>query len=234
MFRSRFLQILASCVLVFTAASVQAQSPVVPAVDANGSALTTQGKPVKEKIILCLGDSLTEGYGVPEDKNWPTLLQEQLRRSVGPTVKVVNSGISGATSASGPSRLRWHLKGANKPDIMILALGANDGLRGQDVKAMKENLTKTITMAKEAGIPRIVIAGMKIPPNYGAEYAANFEKTFVDLAAEHKLTMIPFLLDGVAAVKDLNLADGIHPNAKGYEIVVQNVLKIIEPLLKDS
>jgi len=167
---------------------------------------------------------------VPIEKSWPSLLQEHLKSQ---NVKVLNSGISGATSASGPSRLKWHLKNPEKPEIMILALGANDGLRGQAVAAMKDNLSKTITMAKEAGV-RPVLAGMRIPPNYGQAYADSFEKVFVDLAKEHSITLIPFLLDGVAAQKDLNLPDGIHPNPKGYEIVIKNVLKVIEPMLKDK
>ncbi len=184
----------------------------------------------KEQVILCLGDSLTEGYGVPIEKSWPSLLQEHFSKQ---NVKVLNSGISGATSASGPGRLKWHLKSPEKPDIMILALGANDGLRGQPVASMKDNLHKTIVMAKEAGI-RPVLAGMRIPPNYGQDYADAFEKVFVDLAKEHSIALIPFLLDGVAAQKDLNLPDGIHPNPKGYEIVIKNVLKVIEPMLKDK
>ncbi len=191
-------------------------------------AQTPAAEKPKDHIILCLGDSLTEGYGVPIEKSWPSLLQEHLKKQ---NVKVLNSGISGATSASGPSRLKWHLKSPEKPDIMILALGANDGLRGQPVAAMKENLSKTIIMAKDAGI-RPVLAGMRIPPNYGQVYADSFEKVFIDLAKEHSITLIPFLLDGVAAQKDLNLPDGIHPNPKGYEIVIKNVLKVVEPMLK--
>lgn len=195
------------------------------------------GAPVKstapaETVILCLGDSLTEGYGVPQENSWPTLLQNQLEKS-GKHVRVINSGISGATSASGPSRLKWYLKGDKKPDIMILALGANDGLRGQEVSGMKNNLKKTIEMAKTAGI-RTVLAGMKIPPNYGQDYANAFEKAFPDLAKQLNIELIPFLLDGVAARKELNLADGIHPNPAGYEIVIKNVLKTIEPMLKDK
>ncbi len=184
----------------------------------------------KEHIILCLGDSLTEGYGVPIEKSWPSLMQEHFAKQ---NVKVLNSGISGATSASGPGRLKWHLKSPEKPEIMILALGANDGLRGQPVASMKENLSKTIVMAKEAGI-RPVLAGMRIPPNYGQEYADAFEKVFVDLAKEHSIGLIPFLLDGVAARKELNLPDGIHPNPDGYKIVIKNVLQIVEPMLKDE
>jgi acyl-CoA thioesterase-1 len=184
----------------------------------------------KEHIILCLGDSLTEGYGVPIEKSWPSLMQEYFAKQ---NVKVLNSGISGATSASGPGRLKWHLKSPEKPEIMILALGANDGLRGQPVASMKENLSKTIVMAKEAGI-RPVLAGMRIPPNYGQEYADAFEKVFVDLAKEHSIGLIPFLLEGVAARKELNLPDGIHPNPDGYKIVIKNVLQIVEPMLKDK
>lgn len=206
---------------IFTATIVAAQTPAPASASAQ--------KP-KERIILCVGDSLTEGYGVPSEKSWPSLMQERLAKE---NVKVLNSGISGATSASGPGRLKWHLKSPDKPEIMILALGANDGLRGQPVASMKDNLSKTIVMAKEAGI-RPVLAGMRIPPNYGQEYANAFEKVFVDLAKEHSIALIPFLLDGVAARKDLNLPDGIHPNPEGYEIVIKNVLQIIEPMLKDK
>lgn len=188
--------------------------------------------PTDPIVILCLGDSLTEGYGVPEESSWPTLLQTHFDKS-GKSVKVINSGISGATSASGPSRLKWYLKGEQKPKIMILALGANDGLRGQAVAGMKVNLANTIKIAKEAGITT-VLAGMKIPPNYGLDYANAFEKAFIDLANEHKIELIPFLLDGVAAHKELNLGDGIHPNPKGYEIVIKNILKTVEPMLKDK
>ena len=205
----------------FATTTLSAQTPA-PA------AATTQK--AKEHIILCLGDSLTEGYGVPIEKSWPSLMQEHFAKQ---NVKVLNSGISGATSASGPGRLKWHLKSPEKPEIMILALGANDGLRGQPVASMKENLSKTIVMAKEAGI-RPVLAGMRIPPNYGQEYADAFEKVFVDLAKEHSIGLIPFLLDGVAARKELNLPDGIHPNPDGYKIVIKNVLQIVEPMLKDE
>ena len=180
------------------------------AATAIAQAPTAAQKP-KEHIILCLGDSLTEGYGVPIEKSWPSLMQERLAKQ---NVKVLNSGISGATSASGPGRLKWHLKSPEKPEIMILALGANDGLRGQPVASMKENLSKTIVMAKDAGI-RPVLAGMRIPPNYGQAYADAFEKVFVDLAKEHSITLIPFLLDGVAARKDLNLPDGSIQTHKG-------------------
>lgn len=220
----------AAMIILAQTAFASGAAPSMPSVSIQAG---VQGKLVSEQIILCLGDSLTEGYGVPEESNWPALMQEHLKKSVGPAVKVVNSGISGATSASGPSRLKWHLKGKDKPDIMVLALGANDGLRGQDVGAMKKNLANTIKMAQDAGI-KTVLAGMKIPPNYGKDYAANFEKTFEELAREFNIPLIPFLLDGVAANKDLNLPDGIHPNPKGYEIVVQNVLKVVEPLLKKS
>jgi acyl-CoA thioesterase-1 len=205
----------------FATTTLSAQTPA-PA------AATTQK--AKEHIILCLGDSLTEGYGVPIEKSWPSLMQEHFAKQ---NVKVLNSGISGATSASGPGRLKWHLKSPEKPEIMILALGANDGLRGQPVASMKENLSKTIVMAKESGI-RPVLAGMRIPPNYGQEYADAFEKVFVDLAKEHSIGLIPFLLDGVAARKELNLPDGIHPNPDGYKIVIKNVLQIVEPMLKDE
>ena len=183
--------------------------------------------------ILCLGDSLTEGYGVPKHESYPSLLQSLLQNEGYKSVEVANGGISGSTTASSLRRLQWHLKGKKKPDIVILALGANDGLRGQDVKNSQENLEKTIELAQKNKI-RILLAGMKMPPNYGNKYTKEFEAIFPKLAKKYNLPMIPFLLAGVATEKDLNLPDGIHPNGEGYKIVANTVLKYLKPLMENK
>jgi acyl-CoA thioesterase I len=177
--------------------------------------------------IVCIGDSLTEGYDLPADQAFPAELQ-RLLAAKGREVVVVNAGTNGATSASGPSKLRWQLK--NKPDVVVLALGANDGLRGQSVEALRDNLDATITQAKQAGV-KVLLAGMKIPTNYGADYARSFEAVYPTLAKKHGIPLVPFLLEGVAAKRELNLPDGIHPNADGQRIVARNVLALLESLL---
>jgi acyl-CoA thioesterase-1 len=177
--------------------------------------------------ILCLGDSLTEGYGVAKSDAWPAVT-EAILRAKKMDVTMVNAGVSGSTSASAQSRLRWHLKSKVKFDWMILALGANDGLRGQPVKGIKQNLQSAVEAARTAGIKKIILAGIRVPPNYGKNYSADFFALYPELAKNMKLPLIPFLLEGVAANPELNLPDGIHPNAKGHKIVAQNVAKFIE------
>lgn len=180
--------------------------------------------------ILCLGDSLTEGYGVSKASAYPAKLKTKLsEKEIG--VEVINAGVSGSTTASGLSRLRWALKAKAKPDILIIALGANDGLRGQPVKNSKENLRKIIQYAKSQGL-KVLLAGMKLPKNYGKAYTSEFQDMFSDLATTEKLTFMPFLLEGVAAVSSLNLPDGIHPNVKGHEMIASNLLIYLLPLLK--
>jgi acyl-CoA thioesterase-1 len=177
--------------------------------------------------VVCLGDSLTEGYGVAPEESYPSLLQDYFDAQ-GLDVRVVNAGVSGSTSASAVSRLRWQLRA--KPDIVVVALGANDGLRGVEPVATRRNLQSAIQVAKEAGVT-VVLAGMKLPPNYGPGYLLEFERIFPELAKENGVSLIPFLLEGVAADPALNLADGIHPNPEGYRIVVKNVLATLKPLL---
>jgi acyl-CoA thioesterase-1 len=179
-------------------------------------------------VILCLGDSLTEGLGVSPEQAFPSLVEARLRKAGHPNARVINAGISGSTSASAASRLRWQLRA--RPDVLVLALGANDGLRGLDLAATRHNLEEAIALAKQAGV-RVVLAGMKLPTNYGAAYTGEFEALFRELAAEQGTALIPFLLEGVAARPELNLADGIHPNARGYERVADNVVAVLLPLL---
>ena len=181
-----------------------------------------------ETQILCLGDSLTEGFGVELEAAYPARLERRLKELGHSDVRVINAGISGATSASAVSRLKWQLRA--RPEILILALGANDGLRGVAVDEMRKNLDEAIELALNSGV-RVLLAGMKMPPNYGHDYTRDFESAFNELAAERNVVLIPFLLEGVAARPDLNQADGIHPTARGYEIVTETILKYLRPLL---
>jgi acyl-CoA thioesterase-1 len=183
-----------------------------------------------ERVVVCLGDSLTEGFGLAPEQAYPHLLEQRLRAE-GHAVRVVNAGISGSTSASAVARLRWQLRA--EPDVVVIALGGNDGLRGVDVDATEANLSEAIAVAKTSGA-RVLLAGMKLPPNYGPEYTEAFEALFPSLAARHGVSLIPFLLEGVAADPELNLPDGIHPNARGAEIVARNVYDALLPLLETS
>lgn len=181
-----------------------------------------------DKVILCLGDSLTEGYGIDPESAYPALMQSELKKQ-GYSYKVVNAGISGSTSASAANRLAWFLK--SKPEILILCLGANDGLRGLSVPEMSANLSRAIEVGQKSGA-RVILAGMKIPPNYGPEYTRDFEAVFPALAKRYQLVFIPFLLEGVGGENALNLADRIHPNEKGHVVIAKTVLKTLTPLLK--
>lgn len=179
--------------------------------------------------IVCLGDSLTAGYGVNENQAWPALLQKQLDEIKSPAL-VINAGTSGNTSAGGLRKLPWLFK--KRVDILILALGANDGLRGLNTEDTRDNLEKTILLARKKNPNiKILIAGMKVPPNMGSDYSQRFEKLFSELSQKHKCSLIPFLLEGVGGVKEFNLADGIHPNPKGHKTISKTVLMSVKDLL---
>lgn len=179
------------------------------------------------QTILFLGDSLTEGYQLPKEEAYPALVEKELKKAR-KDIKVINGGVSGATSASGLKRMDWYLQA--KPEIMILALGANDGLRGLKVEETEKNLSNVILKAKERGI-KVILAGMKMPPNMGESYREKFEKIFPALAKKHSISLVPFILEGVGGRPEYNLPDGIHPNPKGHEVMAQNILKVLEPLL---
>jgi len=182
-----------------------------------------------QTLIIALGDSLTEGFGVSKEEAYPFLVEKELLRK-GHAVKVVNAGISGSTSASAPSRIKWHIR--SQPDILIIALGGNDGLRGLSVAHMKNNLSKAIELAQAEEI-QVLLSGMQIPLNYGKEYTETFRKVFYELAELYKLSIIPFLLKDVGGVPSLNQPDGIHPNPEGHKIIAVTVLKSLEPLLPE-
>lgn len=179
-------------------------------------------------IILAFGDSLTEGSGLPPGSGYPELLQKELDEA-GYEYRVVNAGLGGDTTAGGVARVNEAI--ALHPDLVILELGANDGLRGLPVDSMKANLEEMILAFKKADAD-VVLAGMTLPRNYGADYIREFERVFPALAAKHKITLIPFFLEGAGGRPEMNLEDGIHPNEEGYKLVTANVLKYVEPLLK--
>ena len=176
--------------------------------------------------ILILGDSLTEGYGVSAQQAFPSLLEKKLNDEFSSdknrSYEIINAGISGSTSSGGVSRIEWLLK--SKPDFLILALGGNDGLRGVPVEETKNNLEKIILAAKSKDIPTL-LAGMKMPPNYGIEYTREFSKLFEDLANQENVPLIPFLLEGVGGNPAMNLPDRIHPNPAGHQKIAETVFQ---------
>ena len=178
--------------------------------------------------ILFLGDSLTEGLGLEPDQAFPNLIEERLQAEGYHQITIINAGISGSTSASARERMQWYVR--SEPDLVILALGANDGLRGLSVDNMKQNLAAAIEIARSNNF-RVALTGMLTPPNMGPEYTAAFAQVFPDLASEYDLPFMPFLLQDVAAIPELNQADGIHPNLAGSRIVAENVYQFLLPLL---
>ncbi len=180
------------------------------------------------ETLVCLGDSLTAGYGVDVDEAWPALLQQGLDAQLPGRWKVVNAGVSGDTTAGGLARVPWLLK--SHPDVVLICLGGNDGLRGLDPAASEANLDAMITRF-QAAHARVVLAGMQLPTNYGADYRARFAAIYPRLAERHHLALMPFLLVGVGGDAHLNLADGIHPNPQGHRLVARAVQDFLVPLL---
>jgi acyl-CoA thioesterase I len=178
--------------------------------------------------IVALGDSLTAGLGLPPDEAYPAVLQ-QLVDAAGYEFEVVNMGVSGDTSAGGRRRLEWALDGDAR--VLVLALGANDGLRGLSTAEMAANLEAIIEQARARQVA-VLLCGMEAPPNFGPDFTGEFRKTYADLAARHDVTFLPFLLDGIAGIPALNQADGIHPNAEGARRMAGLVWERLEPMLK--
>ncbi len=172
-----------------------------------------------ERVVVALGDSLTAGLGVAAEEAWPALVDARLRRE-GYAYRVVNAGVSGDTTAGGLRRVDWVLR--SRPEVAVVALGANDGLRGLGTEAMQANLLAIVDRLR-AGGARVLVVGMEVPPNYGSAYARAFRGVFVDVARRTGAALMPFLLDGVAADPRLNLADGIHPNAAGHRAIAERI-----------
>ncbi|MDK2744389.1 MAG: arylesterase [Nitrospira sp.] len=179
--------------------------------------------------IVAFGDSLTAGLGVQADESYPAQLQRRLDH-LNYQYRVINAGVSGDTTAGGLRRVPWILN--NKPELVIVELGANDGLRGLSVDQTKNNLRQIVQRLLEAGTT-VVLAGMKLPPNYGQDYTTSFEAVFPAIANEYHLPLIPFFLQGVGGSSSLNQADGIHPTKEGYKIIVEQVVNVLRPVLNE-
>lgn len=203
---------------VSRAAPPQAESPAAPAL-----------QPDPRPVIVAFGDSLTAGYGLDAGLSFPDVLQRMLDAK-GLEYRVVNQGISGDTTSGGVSRVEAAL--LMKPAVVILELGANDGLRGLPVANTRANLEEMIAAFRGAGA-RVLLAGITLPRNYGADYIREFDAIYKDLAARHHLAYLPFLLDGVAMNPQLMQRDALHPNAAGTEKVARNVFAVLEPMLKN-
>jgi acyl-CoA thioesterase-1 len=222
------------CLLVpLSACSREPEPAAAPRPEASASAPTNPAELRRDRLvskprIVFLGDSLTAGLGLPSDQSYPSLIGKKLKES-GYDYEIVNAGVSGDTSAGGVRRLDWSLEGDVR--ALVLALGANDGLRGLPPDEMKKNLEAVLDRVKARNIP-VVLAGMEAPPNNGPEYTREFREVYAELAKEYDVRFVPFLLLGVAGNAALNQGDGIHPNARGAEIVADLVLAELEPLLR--
>jgi acyl-CoA thioesterase-1 len=182
---------------------------------------------VGETLVIVLGDSLSAGFRLPSDEAFPALMERALRDE-GRAVRVLNAGVSGDTSAGGVARLDWLL--AQHPDVLVVELGGNDGLRGLPVAQTRRNL-QTIAGTAQAAGAAVLLLGMRLPPNLGPEYTRDFAALYPSLADELDVPLVPFLLEGVAGRADLNLPDGIHPNREGQKLVARNVLPALRELL---
>jgi len=188
------------------------------------------GEACAEGVVVVLGDSLSAGLGVAVDEAFPARLQARLRAD-GYDYRVVNAGVSGDTTAGGLRRVDWVLRA--KPDVVVVALGANDGLRGLSPQAMRANLEAIVGRLQAAGA-RVLLAGMRLPPNYGADYTKEFEAVFPEVARRAKVPLMPFLLDGVAADPRLNQPDGIHPTAAGQQLIADRLWPHLRSLLRPA
>ena len=214
-------------------AEPEAQQPAAsprPAAEAAAEApppgsTAAQSSPLPRVVFL--GDSLTAGLGVDAEEAFPALAGEMLR-SDGRPAEVVNAGVSGDTTAGGLRRLDWLLR--QKPDVVVVGLGANDGLRGVELKASEENLRGIVRKSREAGA-KVLLLGMLIPPNYGPEYTSQFRELYPRVAKETGVPLVPFLLEGVGGEAKMNQPDGIHPTAEGHRVIARTVVKHLRDLV---
>lgn len=211
-------------------------APTAPAATPATSAPMTSAPAESDSVVVVFfGDSLTAGYGLanPGREAYPALVGDALRAE-GVPVRVVNAGSSGETSAGGLRRVDWVLS-RSRPDVFVLALGANDGLRGQDPAAMADNLRAILAKVRAAAPEaRLVVAGMEALPNYGADYAARYRAVFPAVAQEFDADLIPFLLDGVAGVGTLNQGDQVHPTAAGQQVLARTVAAVLAPVVREA
>ncbi len=227
--RSWFAVPLLAAVLLSTSCGGGRAAVTHPGSEQARSADATPSPARDRPRLVFLGDSLTAGYNLEASQAYPALIQQKID-GAGLEFEVVNAGISGDTSSGGLHRLDWVL--SEGAAVLVLALGANDGLRGIDLTSTRRNLEAILDRCDREGI-RVVLAGMQIPPNYGPEYSRKFRELFTELQVSRKLPTVPFLLDAVGGVDELNLADGIHPNAEGQKILAANVWTVLEPVLRE-
>ena len=207
----------------------QAESPEARTSETTSPPAKASEADTKRKVILFLGNSLTAAYGIDPEQGFTAIIQRRLD-SLGYQYRVANEGVSGETTAGGKDRIDWILQ--QKIDILVLELGGNDGLRGIDPKASYDNLQTIIDKVKtKYPEAKIVIAGMQAPPNMGADFTREFASIFPRLAVSNKLKLIPFLLEGVGGIPELNLPDGIHPTPAGHQIVAENIWAVLREVL---
>ncbi len=202
---------------------------VIPDNTINTVDLSVDQAIIKTRNILVLGDSLTAGYGIVLEKSWLHLLERDVRRNFDESFRIINAGISGDTTGGGLARLQQALEQHN-PEIVIIELGGNDGLRGYPVKTIRENIVKIIQTAK-ATKAKVILAGIQIPPNYGERYTSSFAELYPQLATQESVPLIPFILEGVALKEEWMQNDGIHPNEDGQEQIKDNVLLELRKIL---
>lgn len=218
-------RLLAACLLATALAC--GDSRPAPRATAASEAAAEAGDP---PLVVFLGDSLTAGLDLPEDEAFPALIEDSLGAE-GFAVRVVNAGVSGDTTAGGVARLDWLL--SQGPEVVVVGLGANDGLRGLPLEATEENLRQIVVRSRAAGA-EVVLLGMRIPPSYGFDYAGRFRELYEGVADDLDVPLVPFLLEGVAAKPALNLADRIHPNARGHEVMAETVYPYVEDALEEA
>jgi acyl-CoA thioesterase-1 len=214
---------------VAVAALALTLSLTVPGALAGSAPAASAAKPgPAARTVLVLGDSVSAGYGIKVEEGWVALLQQRLRQQ-GYGYRVVNASVSGETTTGGLARLPRALE-RHKPALVVLELGGNDGLRGLPLATTRANLLRMIQLSQQAGA-RVVLVGMKIPPNYGSRYARGFEQVFTDLARDHRLPLVPFLLDKVALTAGMMQDDGLHPTARGQPVMLDNVWPTLRTVL---
>ncbi len=199
--------------------------------ESSEAARTVPAPPPDEgPLVVFLGDSLTAGFGLSEDEAFPAVVGRLLREEGAP-IRVVNAGVSGDTTAGGLRRIGWVLR--QEPAVVVVGLGANDALRGQSLQETEANLRRIVASARSAGAA-VLLLGMRIPPNYGPDYAKGFRDLYPRIAEDLDVPLVPFLLDGVGGVPALNLPDGIHPNAEGHRKIAGNVAAALRPLVEGT
>lgn len=218
-----------ACKQAPAAAPVRASAPAPPS-STPASPAAVASRQASGPVVIFLGDSLTAGLGLGEEQAYPARVAAKLAAQ-GTTVKVINAGVSGDTTAGGLARIDWLLR--QHPDVLVVGLGGNDGLRGLPLAATEKNLRDIIRRGQAAGV-RVLLLGMQIPPNYGPDYVNGFKAMYPRLAKELNVPLVPFLLEGVGGVADLNQNDGIHPTAQGQEMVADNVVPYLSKLLAEE